>query len=265
MKRSREKDSAYKIDILAVGPHPDDVELWCGGLLARSTEAGYTVGILDLTRGERGTRGTPEVRRKEAQAAAKVLGVSVRENLEFPDCGLGQLGNASRSQIEQIVGTIRRLRPELLVIPYWEERHPDHVEASRLLSQAVFLASVRNFKVRSSEGPHVPRQVIYYQMRHEFRPSFVVDISDVYDKKLTAIRCYSSQVGGSGAKKSNEAQTLLSAPLTLSSIEARDRHYGAMIATRFGEPFLVRNAVPISDPLHHFRDHSLMLSQFFPA
>jgi N-acetylglucosamine malate deacetylase 1 len=249
----------YKLDLLAVGAHPDDVELWCGGVVAKCASLGQRVGILDLTRGELGTRGTVEDREREAQAASCILGAVHRENLDLGDGAIGRGAGHSPTadeQLKHVVAAIRRIRPELLLIPYWHERHPDHVEASALLTRAAYFASLQRFS--PEDPPCTPRQVIYYAMRYEFTPSFIVDISAVAEKKLAAIRCYSSQLDGSVGDA-----TLLSSELTLSAITARDRHWGAMIGTAAGEAFLVRNTLGVNDPLAFFREANTTGALYF--
>lgn len=236
------------LDVLAVSPHPDDVEIWCGGTLAKLVSLGYRVGVVDLSRGELGTRGTPETRAAECAAATKVLQLAHRENLEFPD---GAIGRTSRSdltrddQLHYVVSALRRHRPELVFVPYWHERHPDHESASKLLTEAIFLAGLKKFGLGECSRP---RQVLYYQIRYEFQPSFIVDTSAHEQQKLEAVRCYGSQV-----QAGTDAPTLLSSELTLPALEARDRQYGAMIGVSFGEPFLMTNTLALPDPLGHFR------------
>ena len=186
----------------------------------------------------------------EAQAASTSLGIALRENLALPD---GRLNEMSPDQLEICVAIIRRLRPELLVIPYWEDRHPDHVQAARLLQRAVFFAGLKSF-VPASGAPHHPRQVLYYQLRTSFTPSFVVDVTEAYDTKLNAIRCYKSQVERDA---SAGVKTLISSPLSLSSIVARDEHYGAMIGVKYAEPFLSTTAIAVGDPVSFFRANSV--------
>ncbi len=244
---------AYGFDLVAFGPHPDDVELFCGGLLIRLSDLGYRVAVVDLTRGEMATRGTPETRAAEAEAAAAVLGLSHRENLALPDAGL--LPN-DPDQVAAIVAALRRLRPELVVAPWSRERHPDHEAASALVTRAVFLAGLRRWSPGRPRDPgaldappFTPRQVLYYPMRHLAEPTFIVDTTEAAERKLAAIRCYASQVGPAPGAP----ETLVGSPLSLTSIDARDRFYGAQIGVAHGEPFVSPSPVGLVDPVAHFR------------
>lgn len=258
----------FGVEALAFGPHPDDVELFCGGLLSRLSSLGHRTAIVDLTRGEKSTRGTPELRRTEAEEAARVLGVSTRENLELPDGWLG-LGagdelhddEARRSSpVARLVEVLRRLRPEIVIAPWERERHPDHEATSALVTRAVFFAGVRRWPVDEGHEPFTPRQVLYYPMRHVAEPSFVVDVSDAYAQKTAAIRCYKSQVD----TQEGEPFTLVSSPLSLSSLEARDRFYGAHIGVAHAEPYVIRETLGLADPIAHFRSNSFARALVFP-
>ncbi len=253
-------NNEFKVDLLFFAPHPDDVELWCGGLVVKMTQAGYRVGIAELTKGELGTRGDVATREAECKASSKVLGVTLRENLGFPDGGIDA---TTSSQLNRTVELLRELRPELVVIPYEQERHPDHVAASTLLNRALFFANTKKFTTGGKAPRFMPRQVLSYPMRHVVRPSFVVDISDVQATKMKAISCFKSQLFD--PKHKEEDQTLLSSPETLQVIETRDRYYGAMIGKTFGEPFQVTNLLAIGDPLEFFRKNSNMSAQLFPV
>ncbi len=239
----------YGLELLAFGPHPDDVELFCGGLLAKLADAGHRTGIIDLTRGEKSTRGTPQTRAAETEAASRALGLSVRENLGLPDAGLDPSG-----PISAIVEVLRRLRPELVVVPWHTERHPDHEASSSLLTRALFFAGVQ--KVEEGLPAFTPRQVLYYPMRHLAQPTVVVDVTASHPRKLAAVACYASQVTG--------GTTLVSSPLSLSSLVARDQLYGAQIGVAFGEPYISRETPGLSDPLDHYRRNSFARPLFFP-
>lgn len=261
------------LDLVAFGPHPDDVELFCGGLLAAMAARGYRVGVVDLTRGERATAGSPEEREDEARRAAEALGLVHRENLGLPDTLVrpwgGALGVADPSrpadavggQLARVVEAIRRLRPELLVIPHTEDRHPDHGGAGALLLEAATLAAIGRFPTEPAHPPHAPRQVLAYPMRTDVEPSLVVDTSAVVDRKHAAIRCYASQVDRpAGAAR----DTLVSSALTLPFIEARDRLAGARIGTAAGEPYVLHGTVGLLDPVDHFRRNATERPQLYP-
>lgn len=175
------------LDILAVGTHPDDLEITCGGTLILLAERGHRVGAADLTAGELGTRGSAEIRARETAEASRILKVGVRENLGIPD---GNIENTIENRL-RVIRLIRKHRPRLLLIPYWEERHYDHVRASRLLAEAAFQSGLP--KIATGQESFRPYRTLYYQGRIGFRPSFVVDISDTFDAKMQAIRSYRSQ------------------------------------------------------------------------
>src|SRR5690606_16228768 len=179
----------YGVDVLAFGPHPDDVEIFGGGTTSHLCALGHATAVIDLTRGEAASRGTPETRAREAEAAARVLGLRFRENLGLPDTGLDP---TDRHQLEAAVDAIRRHRPEILLLPWFEERHPDHVAAAQLLTKAAYFAGVRNFA--PGRERFVPRQVLYYQLRYRMPPTFVIDTTAAAARKREAIACYRSQV-----------------------------------------------------------------------
>ncbi len=240
--------SDYGVDVLAFGPHPDDVELFCGGVLIRLADLGYRTGVVDLTRGERASNGTPEERAREAEAASRVLGLSFRENLELPDAFIDP---ASGAQLEKVIEVLRRRRPELVLIPWVEERHPDHVAASQLLTRALFCAGLRRIETTPPTERFAPRQVLHYAMRYRFTPSFVVDTSAAAERKRQAIACYFSQV----TRRAGAVPTLVSSAKALEAIEARDRYYGSMIGATHGEPLRSPNVLGLVDPVQHFRQN----------
>jgi len=235
------------LDVLAIGPHPDDVELFAGGTVAHLVRLGYRVGLLDLTRGEQATRGTPEVRAAEAAAAGQVLGVT-RDQLGLPDGGLRE---GDRHQVSSLVAYLRQHRPEIVLCPWVAERHPDHEDAAALVQRAVFVAGVGGF-ITHGLGRHLVREVLYYPMRVLDRPSFVIDTSHVADLKRQAILCHASQVGPA-TDRDPARPTLVGDPRSLAALEARDRFYGAQIGAAFAEPFIVRSTLHLSDPLAHLR------------
>ena len=239
-------ETIYGVDVLAFGPHPDDVELFCGGTLLRLGELGHTIAIADLTRGEKASNGTPDERARETAAASAELGLAFRDNLELPDTELA----LTQTQLIAVVATLRRRRPELVLAPWIEDRHPDHVVASQLVTRATMLAGVRNFAPETGER-FVPRQLLYYAMRHRMTPSFIVDTSSVAVRKARAIACYTSQL----SRRAGDDPTLISAPGAAAAIEARDRYYGSMIGTSHGEPLRTAAVMGIVDPVRHFRDN----------
>jgi bacillithiol biosynthesis deacetylase BshB1 len=243
--------TGHGVDVLAFGPHPDDVELFCGGTLIRLAELGHTTAVCDLTRGEKASHGTPDERAREAEAAAAELGLAFRDNLELPDTELAVLP----AQIARVVAELRRRRPEIVLAPWSEDRHPDHAAASALIARAVMFAGVRNYAPEA--GPRfTPRQLLYYALRHRMTPSFIVDTSAAAARKAAAIACYASQLQRrSGAGPGDADPTLISAPGATAAIEARDRYYGSMIGASHGEPWRSAAVLGLVDPVRHFRDN----------
>ncbi|MCL7972174.1 MAG: bacillithiol biosynthesis deacetylase BshB1 [marine benthic group bacterium] len=226
------------VDVLAIGPHPDDAELLCGGTLARCADQGHRTAILDLTRGETGTRGTPETRAEEAAKAAQALGLSTRENAELPDADIRN----DRAARECVVGWLRKLKPRVVILPYLRGRHPDHRVAAELCRDACFLSGLARF----GEGPvHRPHKVVYALAFREdpVKPTFVVDISEQFAAKLEAIRAYSSQFDG--VVQAGEAFPT-GQPL-YDLVESQSRHYGSLIRREYGEPFYTEETVEIDD------------------
>lgn len=232
-----------ELDLLAIGAHPDDVELTCAGTIAKCVKMGYSVGIIDLTRGELGTRGTSVLRLKEAKEAASILGVHIRENLQIPDGNI----EVSRKNILKLVTVIRKYRPKILLIPYWEERHPDHVHAHSLSREALFYAGLRkietklNGKLQQAWRPH---NYFHFMQWYEFIPSFIVDISDVFDLRMKSIQAHRSQFYN---PESKEPQTLLSQKAFFDFVETRCKAYGHKIGVEYGEPFFSTDPIGIHD------------------
>ena len=199
------------LDVLAFGTHPDDLELCCGGTLILLASRGYRVGSVDLTRGELGTRGSAEIRAQETAAANEILKLSLRENLGIPD------GNIEKSQenIRRVIQVLREHRPRLVLAPYWEERHYDHVHGSELVSEAAFYSGLA--KIDTGQECFRPYRVLYYMGRVGFRPSFVVDVAVTFDAKMRALRSYQSQFHSSAESKTSEPETLITGHLTLAA------------------------------------------------
>jgi bacillithiol biosynthesis deacetylase BshB1 len=233
--------SPDSIDLLAIAAHRDDVELTCGGTLAKAARAGHRTGILDLTRGEMGTRGSAELRAAEAERAAQMLCVSVRETLGLPDAGIV---NEPHTR-EQLARVIRRLRPKIVIAPALEGRHPDHRIAAQLVRDACFVAGLA--KIASDVPKHRPLKILHcLAYRQDFvRPTFVVDVSDVFEIKMEAIRCFESQFSG-------EIQAGEVYP-NGEPLEDVVRHYGAyygtLIRRPYGEPFLTTEMMAVDDVL----------------
>ena len=255
--------SSYGLDVLAFGPHPDDVELFCGGTLIHLADLGYTTGVVDLSHGERASNGTVAQRAKESEEASKLLGLSLRENLGLPDAFInpwsGDGQNLEGSQLGKVIDALRRYRPELVLIPWIEERHPDHVAAAELVTKAVFHAGLRNVQTASVAERFVPRQVLYYQLRHRMTPSFVVDTSNAQIRKLEAIHCYSSQLSRSAGAE----RTLISSSGAVAAIDARDRYCGSLIGAAHGEALRTPNVPGLIDPVKQFRDNPFTQAHAF--
>jgi len=227
------------ITVLAVAAHRDDVELTCGGTLLRAAAAGHTTGILDLTEGEMGTRGSAELRAQEAARAADVLGVSVRENLGLPDAGIVNTPETRRL----VAVVIRRLRPRIVIAPALMGRHPDHRETAALVRDACFVAGLQ--KIDPDTPKHRPLKVIHcVTYREDFsKPTFVVDISDVFEKKLDAIRCYASQFEG----VTQAGEVYPNGEPLFDVVRHHAAHYGSMIRTRYGEPYFTYETMRVDD------------------
>jgi bacillithiol biosynthesis deacetylase BshB1 len=227
------------VDVLAIAPHPDDAELICGGTLALLARQGRTTGILDLSRGEMGTRGSVALRAEEAAAAAKVLGVAVRENLGLPDSGI-ENSLATRKTLAVV---LRRLRPTIVIGPAARGRHPDHRIASELVRDACFLAGIR--KLDPGTEPHRPRKLLYataYREDHD-KPTFVVDITQHFETKLAAVACYHSQF--EGLTQAGEVYPT-GEPLA-DVIRHQSAHYGSLIRCAYGEPFWTQETMRVDD------------------
>jgi bacillithiol biosynthesis deacetylase BshB1 len=227
------------LDILAIAAHPDDVEQTCGGTLIRMAEAGYRTGVLDLTAGDMGTRGTPEIRLTEAGQAARRMLLKWRGNLRWPDARLENTITARMT----LAGEIRNLRPRVVILPYWEARHPDHYRASEIGFEACFLAGLK--KLDEETPPHRPRKVLYAALYANVTPSFVVDISAQFERRMEALFAYESQYGDAseGADLFPRQQEIRE------RLAAIARFYGNLIGVRYGEPFVTKETLRVDDIL----------------
>jgi bacillithiol biosynthesis deacetylase BshB1 len=228
-----------QLDLLAIAAHPDDVELTCGGTVLKMAQRGYKVGILDLTKGEMGTRGTPEVRLREAAAAARLLGVRYRANLGLPDAHL-ELNDESKLAVAQ---KIRELRPHAVILPYWEGRHPDHYNASKIAYEGCFWAGLKRLRLEGE--PFRPFKVMYSTVYCDVRPTFVVDISAQFERRRRAILCYASQFKPPKSEKGSKVYLPLDKLEDETNLIAR--YYGRMAGVRYAEPFLVREVMQVDD------------------
>lgn len=215
------------VDILAFSPHPDDIELGCGGSLILAADSGLRVAVADLTAGEMSSQGNPNQRAGEAREAARILGLSARLSLDLPDTQIG----ADPAHRETVIQCIRETRPRLILAPYGEDRHPDHRAASDLIREACFYAGVAKL---GQVSPHRPEQLIYYMIHSPFTPSFVIDVTPVWERRTAAIRAYQSQF----QPVADGPKTALSRPDFLRAQEARAIWFGALAGVAYGEPFL---------------------------
>ena len=229
------------LDLLVFGPHPDDIEIGMGATVALHARRGDRVGLVDLTRGELGSNGTPDERVAEAAEAAAVLGAALRLNLALPD---GRLSADDDAQLDAVVRCVRAHRPRAIAIPYWEDRHPDHCSASRLLRQAIFRAGLRRVASDGDGEPWRAEWICHYFINDASTPSFVVDVSEVYEIKRKALACHRTQFTPSGDAA---AATRLTSPLFTQLIESRDAQFGALAGVRFAEGFVVREPVARPD------------------
>lgn len=230
--------SENKVDILAFGAHPDDVELGCAGTLFKLNQLGYTVGIADLTEGEMGSRGTVEERYEESAEAAKILNTSFRENLKISDANI-ELSAENRSKIIDI---IRKTTPAIVFAPHPNDRHPDHVHAGELITEGAFYAGLP--KIKTDLPKHRPHRVVYYMTTYEFEPTFVVDITGQFETKLKALQSYRSQFYNPDWPGE---QTFVSSKWFMDAVEFRARHYGWKAGVKYGEPFRIRELLALDD------------------
>jgi bacillithiol biosynthesis deacetylase BshB1 len=228
-----------KLDVLAIAAHPDDVELTCGGTLLKMAQRGYKTGILDLTAGEMGTRGTPETRAKEAAKAAKLLGVKWRDTLGVPDSDVQPL----RQHKLRLAAVIRKLKPKTVILPYWEARHPDHYNASTLGYEGCFLAGLKQLPLEGE--PHRPFKILYSTAYASVRPTFVVDITPQYEQRRRAILAFRSQFRPKNRER--ESRVFLAIDRLEEEMNQLARHYGQMIGVKYGEPFLQKELMQVED------------------
>jgi N-acetylglucosamine malate deacetylase 1 len=229
------------LDILAIAAHPDDIEQTCGGTLLRMAERGYRAGALDLTAGDMGTRGTPEQRVAEAQVAARHLRLEWRGNLGFPDA---RLENDISARMTLAV-KIRELRPRVVILPYWEGRHPDHYRCSELGYEACFLAGLK--KLDEYSEPHRPQKIVYASMYANVTPSFVVDISGQFEARMAALLSYESQYGAQYGAQGEGGDLFPQEQEIRERLGAVARFYGNLIGVKYGEPFVVKETMQVDD------------------
>jgi bacillithiol biosynthesis deacetylase BshB1 len=226
------------VDVLTIAAHPDDIELTCSGTLLKMVDKGYSVGILDLTQGELGTRGTAEIRAKEAEAARLIIGAKFRERLNFGDSRL----TASVENRLALAEKIRDARPRTVILPYWEARHPDHYTAAILGYEACYAAGLKQLPVAGE--PHRPQKILYASMYWEVRPSFLVDISPYFDRKIQAINCFASQFAGD----LRDITELYPAwGRLIDRITTQCKYFGHLMGVNYAEPFIVKEIIAVED------------------
>jgi len=227
------------LDILVFAAHPDDAELSMGGTISKLTQENYKVGIVDLTKGELGTRGNEKTRQKEAAKADKILNVSVRVNLGIPDGDIQR----TKENLMMVIREIRKFKPKIIFAPYCRDRHPDHQDASALVKEAMFstgLPKVKTFGNRIEQKAYRPKKLFYYMQTYTFEPTFIVDISESFKDKMEAIMAYQSQLYNSNSK---EPSTFISSKNFIEFIEGRSKFYGFSIGKGYGEPFYCEEAI----------------------
>ncbi len=232
-----------KLDILVIAAHPDDAELACSGTIAAQIAKGFKVGILDLTKGEMGTRGTPEIRLQEAEESSKILGLSVRENIGFKDIFFKD-DDAHRLEIIKI---IRKYKPEIVLANAVTDRHPDHGKGAAVASNACFMSGLRKIETSLdgiAQDPWRPKYIYHYIQNNYIKPDFVVDITDYWETKIESIKAFRSQFYDPNNK---EPESFISSSEFLDFIEARSREFGHSIMVKYGEGFTVERTLGITD------------------
>jgi bacillithiol biosynthesis deacetylase BshB1 len=239
-----------KVDVLCMMSHPDDAELQCGGTLIKLKDQGYSVGIVDFTRGEMGTRGNPEEREREAQCAADIMGVDFRINLKFPDAHIFNTVENRRP----VVQVIRKYRPQLIITHDINNRNPDHTYTSILVKEAFFTSGLVKYNT-GNQKPYRPYRILYSMGYYEFIPSIIVDITDQFERKMSAVSCYKSQTYNPGY---NASPTYIASKRFLTELETRFRYYGSKIHKDYGEPFRMDTPIEIDDVIKEITLRSII-------
>jgi len=230
-----------KLDILIFAAHPDDAELGMGGTIAKFVAEGKSVGIIDFTEAELSSNGTVESRKIETAEASKVLNISMRENLRIPD---GKV-KVSDEVVNSVIKLLRKYKPRVVFAPYFNDRHPDHIGASKIVKEAVFFSGLMKIETEldgEKQQTHRPEKLYYYMQAYEFTPSFVVDISNHFETKMKAVRAYKSQFYNPDVEGE---LTFISDPKFIKYLEARAKHYGFQIRKEYGEPFFSEEAIEL--------------------
>jgi len=230
------------VDVLAFSPHPDDADMGCGGLLLKLKSSGYTTGIIDITEAELSSNGDPDTRKQETLNASKILKLDIRENLNISD---GAVVNNCENRLK-IIEIIRKYKPLLALIPYEKDRHPDHENSSKLVKDAIFVSGLKKFK--TGEQFHKPKIVISYMLNFQFKPNFIVDISDYYKQKMEVFATYVSQF----CRGDSNQSTYINSRYFYDFITSRNKYYGLKINVEYGEPFFIESDIKIDDPVKFF-------------
>ena len=231
-----------KFDALFFAAHPDDIELSCGGTVIKLSGSGKKTAIVDLTAGELSTRGSLSIRKRETNNAGRILGINKRFNLGIPD---GNIQNNSANRIK-IIKIIRELRPDIIFLPHYHDRHPDHFHTHKLVKEAAFYSGLQKIKTTlngKSQQAHRPRRNIYYMQTYTFEPSFIIDISGVFEKKMNAVNCYKSQFFN---PSSNEPRTFISDKRFMDYVKARASFYGFQAGVLYGEAFFIEEKIKLT-------------------
>lgn len=243
MNPGSQKQTMLKLDILVLSVHPDDAELGCAGTILKHIAQGRKAGIVDLTRGELGTRGSAEIRDKEAAESGRILGLSARENLAIPD---GFFENTKEYQLK-IIAAIRKFQPEILITNAYHDRHPDHGRANKLVEDAAFLAGLRKIETHGADGELQeawrPKQVLHFIQDNYIHPDILIDVTDFWDKKIESIRAFGSQFHN--PEWTDEPQTYISSPEFIQVVEARAREFGKSINVKYAEGFTSRKILGV--------------------
>ncbi len=240
------------IDVLCMMAHMDDAEMMCGGTLIKLKNQGYSVGIVDFSRGEMGTRGSPEEREKEAECAALIMGVDMRINLEIPDAYIEN----SLENRRKVVQAIREYRPQLIITHDINNRNPDHTHTAMLVKESSFTSGLEKYD--TGQKSHRPNKILYAMEYFESKPSIIVDITNQFERKMSAVACYKSQTYNFEYKAS---PTYIASDRFLKELETRFRYYGSKIHSDFGEPFLMDTPIEIEDVVKEIALRSLIPGQ----